>query len=104
MARVQHMVLVKFKPEVTTTRIGELFQLVRSMRRTIPGIEYCDGGPYSSTEGLDRGFTHGFLVTFRDARARDAYLPHPEHAKVRDALLEVIESVIAFDFEESPAE
>ena len=28
---------------------------------------------------FDQGFTHVFLVTFRDAAAREADLPHPAH-------------------------
>lgn len=100
MPRVQHMVILKFKPEVTQERIDELFAMVDAMQGKIPGIEYCKGGPYSSPEGFNQGYTHGFLVTFKDAAARDAYLPHPEHDKVRDALLASIEAAVAFDFEE----
>lgn len=98
MPRVQHMVILKFKPSVTPEEIDGLFGMVDAMKDLIPGIEYCAGGPYSSPEGFNQGFTHGFLVTFSSPEARDAYLPHPEHAKVRDALLAAIESAVAFDF------
>jgi hypothetical protein len=100
MARVQHMVILKFKSEVTADRIDELFAMIDDMKGKIPGIEYCAGGPYSSPEGFNQGYTHGFLVTFKDVASRDAYLPHPEHAKVRDALLASIDAAVAFDFEE----
>ena len=35
----------------------------------------------NSPEGKDLGFTHVHLMTFESAAARDAYLPHPEHAR-----------------------
>ena len=47
--------------------------------------------------------THGFCMTFPDAAARDAYLPHPEHEKVKAVVLEVLDGgldgVVAFDYE-----
>ncbi len=100
MARIQHMVLLKFKPEITGAQVDALMATVRRLGELVPGIEYLAGGPYSSPEGFHQGFTHGFLVTFRDSAARNGYLDHPEHVKVRDALLAAIENGIAFDFEE----
>jgi len=52
-----------------------------------------------SDEGLNQGYTHGFLMTFESIAARNAYLPHPEHERVKAELLLYIDSVIAFDFE-----
>jgi hypothetical protein len=37
-------------------------------------------------------------MTFRDAAARDGYVPHPEHERVKAALGPIIEAVVAFDF------
>ena len=63
-------------------------------RQLIPGMEHFSGGRYSSPEGLHGGYTHGFLMTFRDAAARDGYLPHPEHERVKNAILPHIDGVI----------
>ena len=69
------------------------------LQKSIPGIlDYCDG-INSSPEGLEQGFTHGFIMTFKDAAARDAYLPHPEHERVKAGILPHVESAIIFDFE-----
>lgn len=99
MGRVRHMVVCKFKPGTPEATRARLLDLVRGLKETIPGIESIEGGPYESPEGMNQGYTHGFLVTFESPAARDAYLPHPEHVVVRDALLEHIESALAFDFE-----
>ncbi|MEW6305419.1 MAG: Dabb family protein, partial [Verrucomicrobiota bacterium] len=56
-------------------------------------------GVNNSPEGLSNGYTHGFVMTFESADARDAYLPHPEHEKIRGLLQGVVDSVTVFDFE-----
>jgi hypothetical protein len=99
MPKIQHMVLLKFKPEVTPEKISHLFGLLGELQQLIPGITYYSGGSYSSDEGLNQGYTHGFLITFESIATRDAYLPHPEHERVKAELLLYIDSVIAFDFE-----
>jgi hypothetical protein len=99
MPKIQHMVLLKFKPEVTPEKISHLFGLLGELQQLIPGITYYSGGCYSSDEGLNQGYTHGFLMTFESIATRDAYLPHPEHERVKAELLLYIDSVIAFDFE-----
>jgi hypothetical protein len=93
------MVLFKFKPEVTPKKITEIFSQLAQLQQLIPGITYFAGGPYSSSEGLSQGYTHGFLMTFESVDARDTYLPHPEHEVVKAVLLQCIDSVLAFDFE-----
>ncbi|HUR28216.1 MAG TPA: Dabb family protein, partial [Planctomycetota bacterium] len=60
-------------------------------------------GAYASPEGMQRGYTHGFCMTFADAKSRDAYLPHPLHEKVKAEVLAILEGgidgVLAFDYE-----
>lgn len=97
---IQHMVMVQFREGTAAETIAELLSEVRRMKDRIPGIQFVQGGPYESPEGLNDGFTHGFLVTFVDAAARDAYLPHPEHERVKSALLPHLARVVAFDFDD----
>ncbi len=99
MSQIQHMVMFKIKPEVTTEKVTELFRLLAKLQQLIPGITYFAGGAYSSPEGLNQGYTHGFVMTFENVNARDAYLPHPEHERVKAALLPCIDGALAFDFE-----
>ena len=99
MPAVQHMVVVKFKSGVTQQKIDELFVQLREFWSKMPGITYFAGGPYSSPEGLNQGYTHGFLVTFTSPAARDTYLTHTEHKRVVDLILPMLDGVLAFDFE-----
>ena len=96
---VQHIVLFKFRAGTVESKIRELFAELEQLKEKIPGILYFAGGPYSSPEGLNHGYTHGFIMTFDSPEARDRYLPHPEHERVKGLILPHLEDVIAFDFE-----
>jgi hypothetical protein len=97
---VHHMVLLRFKPAATAAVVDQLFAALADLKKTIPGIVHFAGGPYSSPEGFNQGFTHGFLMTFTDPAARDAYLVDPEHEKVKQTFLPLVDNVVAFDFVE----
>lgn len=99
MASMKHIVLFKFKEETEEAEIDAIFEDLAGLRELIPGMLDFIAGPYESDEGMNQGFTHGFIMTFEDAAARDGYLPHPEHKRVKARILPAVESVIAFDFE-----
>ncbi len=101
MPQVVHTVLLRFQSNLPAETIEDLFQQLRELQRKIPGILTFSGGPYSSPEGLNRGYTHGFVMRFADEASRDAYLPHPEHQRVVERLLPLLEGdsgAIAFDW------
>ncbi len=97
MSKVHHMVLLKFSP-AKAPREAALFAALGELGKTLPGVLHYSGGAYSSPEGMNQGYTHGFLMTFVDSAARDAYLVHPDHEKVKQAFLPDVEGVVAFDF------
>ncbi len=103
---VKHVVLLKFKLGTPPEKIKDLFGSLGDLRRQVRGILDFSGGPYSGSEGLGRGYTHGFVMTFQDAASRDLYLPDPAHARIVEQLLPVLEGgvggVLAFDYEYNP--
>jgi hypothetical protein len=99
MSKVKHIALVKFKEGTSNEQIQELFDQILDITETIPGIEDYVSGPYSSPEGLNQGYSHGLIMTFVDAAARDAYLPHPEHERVKGLIMPHVDSLLTFDFE-----
>jgi hypothetical protein len=98
MKKVHHIVLVQFAAG-KAHRMAELTTALENLHKRLPGFLYLSGGPYSSPEGLNQGYTHGFLMTFANAAVRDEYLTHPDHEKVKQAFLSDLASVVAFDFE-----
>src|SRR5688500_18340299 len=96
---VQHMVLIQFKPEVDQATIDGVFAGLKRLSEVIPGIRHFSGEPYASSEGLNHGLPHGCLTTFESPAARDNYLTHPEHKRLLEAGLPLVQNLIAFDYE-----
>ena len=95
---IVHIVLLKIRRDVPQKEVERVFAELAGLQRKIPG-----GGRYSSPEGMQKGFTHAFSLSFKDAASRDVYLPHPEHEKVKKIVFAVLDGgldgVIAFDYE-----
>lgn len=95
---VRHIAILEFKSEITQPQIDHCFAELNGMVGKIPGLLGMEHGPYRSDEGLNDGFTHGFIMTFDTPESRDAYLPHPEHERVKSVVVPCLERVIVFDF------
>ena len=95
---IRHFGMFQFKSSVTEPQIDACFSEMMGMVGKIPGLLGMEHGPYASDEGLNDGFTHGFIMSFDTAANRDAYLPHPEHERVRDIVVPRLERVVVFDF------
>ena len=99
MSKVKHIGLVKFKEGTSEEQINDLFSQLLDLSESVAGIEDYVSGPNTSPEGLNEGFTHGFVMTFTDAAARDAYLPHPDHERAKQTFLPLIDKIVILDFE-----
>ena len=99
MPQVKHLGVFQFKSEVTPEEIDSCLSALRGMVGQIPGLEEVLCGPYSSPEGMNEGYTHGFVMTFESPETRDAYLPHPDHEVVKEQMLPRLERVVVFDFD-----
>ena len=98
---VKHVVVFKYKPAASAEHIEQVTTAFKALKGKIPGIVSFEYGTNNSPEKLNKGFTHVYLLTFTDAAARDAYLPHPEHKKFGELLgkLGVLEEPFVVDFE-----
>ena len=67
-------------------QIQQVTDAFQALTTSIPGITGFEHGVNNSPEKLNQGFTHVYVVTFENAAARDAYLPHPEHRKFGELL------------------
>jgi hypothetical protein len=99
MSKVKHIVLLKFKAGTTEEQITKFFEDALDLSETVPGIDDYVSGNDCSQAGLSQGLTHGFIMTFSDVAARDAYMVHPEHEKFKAMATPLVENVLIFDFE-----
>lgn len=98
---IHHIVLFQFKPGTTETQIRQLAGALVVLKDKIPGIVKYVWGPSVSIEHLEKGYTHGFIMTLLDAQSRDAYVPHPLHKElIKQYVDPICETGLAFDIEE----
>lgn len=98
-ARVlRHLVLYQFKPEVTPAQLQQVIDAFSQLPKKIDGIVGFEHGPNVSPEGKTEGLTYCFNVTFRDEKARDAYLVHPAHREYVKVAQDKRERAVVFDY------
>ena len=95
---IQHIVCFKFKKHVCDGEIEKLKKSFISLQNKIPGVLSISGGQNNSPENLNKEFSHGFVITFKNEEARTEYLPHPEHQNFVSLLKPLMEDVFVIDF------
>ena len=93
-----HMVSFKFKPTATPLQIKEVEDAFSALKKKIPQIVSYEWGTNVSPEKHDKGFTHGFILSFKSAADRDVYLGHPDHKKFGELVGPVLADVFVIDF------
>ncbi|MDB4642725.1 Dabb family protein [Verrucomicrobia bacterium] len=93
-----HMVSFKFKESVTKEDIKKVETAFAGLQKKIPQILSYETGTNNSPEGLDKGFTHGFVLTFHSGQDRDDYLIHPHHKDFGKLVGPLLEDVFVVDF------
>jgi hypothetical protein len=98
---IRHIVIFKYSSDATPEKVQHIHDAFRALQDRIPGIVGFEAGVNNSPENLNKGFTHVFQLTFADAAARDAYLPHPEHKAFGETLrgTGILEDVFVIDYE-----
>ncbi|WP_018151470.1 Dabb family protein [Leeia oryzae] len=94
-----HIVLFRFKPATTPEVVTALVQAFRDLKSQIPEVVSLESGTNNSPEKLDKGLTHGFVLTFANAHDRDVYLVHPIHQAFVAQVGPHVDDVLVFDFD-----
>jgi quinol monooxygenase YgiN len=95
---LRHVVMFKFKKDATPAQIDEVVKAFGELPKKIDTIQSYEWGTNNSPEMLDKGFTHLFLVTFKDEAGRAAYLPHPAHKAFVEKLKPILEEPMVIDY------
>ena len=94
----RHVVLFKFKDDAPAADVKAIEDAIVAFPPSMPMITALEWGKDCSVENLQDGFTHCFLVTFRDADGLKAYLPHPTHQAAVAKLKPAMEKLLVFDY------
>ncbi|TFG72064.1 MAG: Dabb family protein [Flavobacteriales bacterium] len=83
---LRHVVLFQFKEGTSAEDLNEIEMAFKALPSKISEIKGFEWGMNNSPEGLNKGFTHCYFLTFHSEEDRAVYLPHPDH-KAFGALL-----------------
>ena len=95
---LRHIVLFKFKATSKAVDIQKIENAFIALPTKIKEIKDFEWGLNNSPEGLDKGFTHCFLVTFESEADRATYLPHPDHLAFVALLDGHVDDVLVLDY------
>lgn len=96
--KLRHVVAFKFKETATPDDIKKVETAFRDLKKKIKEIQDYEWGLNNSTEGFNKGTTHGFILTFKSEKDRDIYLKHPEHAEFGKLVTPLLGDVFVIDF------
>jgi hypothetical protein len=96
--KLQHVVCFKFKSTASTEDIKKVEEAFQALKEKIPLIVALEWGTNVSQEKKDKGFTHCFLLTFKNEQDRDAYIVHPAHKAFGKIVGPVLDDVFVIDF------
>ncbi len=95
---VFHVVHFKFKADAAPEAIKKVEVAFAALNEKIEVVRTLDWGTNISPEGLSDGFTHCWVVTFKNEKDRDIYLHHAAHTAFVEVLKPVIEKPLVVDF------
>ena len=95
---VFHVVHFKFKADATPAQIANVEKEFAALKEKIKVVQTLEWGTDVSPEKLGKGFTHCWILTFKNETDRDAYLVHPAHKAFVDVLKPVLEEPLVVDF------
>jgi Stress responsive A/B Barrel Domain len=103
---IRHIVLIRFRPDVTEAAIAAIFADLHRIKALLPGVLSITSGRSESPEQIERGYMHGFVADFTDWDALAAYQAHPAHKAVGAALVAGavggLDGILVFDLSIAP--
>ncbi|OME92672.1 MULTISPECIES: Dabb family protein [Paenibacillus] len=95
----EHIVLLKFKPDVSIEVKESAIKRAHDFKGNIPGIVELSAG-INVTEEIElmQGFTLGIRVTFEDQQACRDYIQHPLHQSLLQSIGPSVEGIVFMDY------
>ena len=95
----EHMVLLKFKPDVSIAEQEDAVRRAQNFKGEIPGIVDLSAG-INVTEEIEhtQEFTLGVRVTFENQQACREYIQHPLHQIFLQSIGPFVDGIIVMDY------
>ncbi|MBU7315025.1 Dabb family protein [Paenibacillus oleatilyticus] len=95
----EHIVLLKFKPDVSNTEKEDAVKRAHDFKGNIPGIVDLSAG-INITEEIEhmQGFMLGIRVTFENQQACRNYIQHPLHQGLLQSIGPFVEGIVVMDY------
>ena len=98
---IRHIVLIRFRPEVSDAQVADLFAALPRLAAKLPGVLAFASGRSASPEKIERGYLHGFTIDFASWDALATYAADPDHQAFGGALVAHavggIDGILVFD-------
>ncbi len=95
---VRHVVQFKFRKDATPDQVQRVVEEFALLKKKIRAVDSLEWGTNVSPEGLNKGFNHCWILTFRDEADRDTYLHHPDHEAFVAIVKPLVDDVQVIDF------
>ncbi len=95
---LRHVVLFGFNTKTTPEDIKAVEDAFMALPQQIKCIKSFEWGTDISPEGLQKGHTHCFFLTFTSEKDRDEYLIHPAHKAFGALVGDKLSTVTVVDY------
>ncbi|XP_021762061.1 stress-response A/B barrel domain-containing protein HS1-like [Chenopodium quinoa] len=95
---VKHVLLVKFKDDISPEQIEELIRGFANLVNHIEPMKAFHWGKDVSVQNLHQGFTHIFESSFESTEGIAEYISHPKHVVFAKLHFAYLEKVLVIDY------
>lgn len=97
-ARLNHVVAFKFKEDARKEDIRKVEDAFRALKTKIPQVQKLVWGLNNSPEGMNKGCTHVWILSFNSEEDRNVYLTHPDHVEFGKLVKPMLADAFVADF------
>ena len=95
---LRHVVFFGFDDSLSASQVEEIEKAFALLPSRIDVVKDFEWGTDCSPEGLQKGHTHCFFLTFSSEKDRDAYLIHPAHQEFGKLINGKLKAVTVIDY------
>lgn len=100
---IKHCVFLNLAPEAEFDRLMDAYEMIGEVLDEIDGVYDYAAGPNRDFEGKSPAYETGFIITFMNKDALDAYAVHPKHQEAGAILTSLCfngsDGIIVFDLD-----